>query len=114
MNTLADVAKSSLRTFYNQFKDAAQNDLKRQTLCFLEKDSDFFIKTEYLLYFGCLDFDKLLNTTEAHQDWYFLPYFIGYDFQEKITCDVVNVLKELKYFLKHEIPDEEVFELRDK
>ncbi len=89
-------SKTELKIFYQKLKNANQHELKQITLrSFFGElhNGHFFIKNEHLINFGLINIDEMIK--DANIDDFFLTYFIGFEFNEKIICDVINVLKDL-------------------
>jgi hypothetical protein len=89
-------SKTELKSFYQKLKNANQQELKQITLRSLFgelNNGHFFIKNEHLIKFALIDIDQMIK--DANMDDVFMVYFIGFEFNEKIICDVINVLKDL-------------------
>ena len=103
--SINDTAKDSLRGLYEELIQANQDALRQKTLSFIKKNASFFIKGEHLIHFELLDTKKVLQLdsegTEKIFDFYFLAYFLGFEFNEKIFADVINTLLEAKDLLSN-------------
>ena len=99
--------QSSLRDFYLVLKTSSPYELRRKTIHSFfsskRKEGDFILRRIYSVNLEHIDFDKLINETQNNSSMNscFLSYFIGMEFNDKIICDVINVLKDVKYFLEN-------------
>ena len=94
----------SLRGLYLKFKNSNQNELRKITLQSLFEETNeegFIIKTKHLVNFELIDFDKIIQ--DQQKDDFFITYFIGLEFNEKLICDVINFLKDFKDVLESAI-----------
>jgi ankyrin repeat protein len=94
-----------LRGFYLNLKNKSDFELRKITLQRLLNDSSietgFIIKPVYLISFELVNYEKLL--TEASYDSLFMVYFIGCEFQEKLICDIINLLKDFQDALESQM-----------
>ena len=99
--------QASLRDFYLVLKTSSPYELRRKTIHSFfsskRREGDFILRRIYSVNLEHIDFDKLINETQNNSSMNscFLSYFIGMEFNEKIICDVINVLKDVKYFLEN-------------
>jgi hypothetical protein len=94
-----------LKDLYLKFKNTSESELKKFTLKSLLKDysteEGFFIKPEYFISFELIN-ETLFWKLDDHS--LFIVYFVGYEFQEKLTRGIIKILKDFQEILKSQMP----------
>jgi ankyrin repeat protein len=96
-----------LRDFYLDLTKASDFELKKNSLQSIlndhTADKGFIVKPKYLISFELVNYEKLLM--ESNDDSLFMVYFIGCEFQEKLICDIINLLKDFQDSLKSQMKE---------